>query len=481
VADPVKIPNRFESLQSEFGSEFRPLIIPVKEDLKALLNFRERARVKNGGLLCFLLGPSGVGKTTSVYSAASNDPDSFAPVIVVPHEVQIRDCITWITSHTPKAQSGRATLILFDGREASDDYIGTRQFLSALNQFLRRRADILFCWPTTDMDWHKELRGIAENIGGANFCPPETDHYVRGPAINDWAAALDRLLLRFQKTLDDVGMSSDTVSGYVDKSKTIGDFLGRVSTALAERLSSKQEAKQLPHLLFVITSGGDVVGEANRIRRAGKQVLAAEPLLGHSPRSEAGKWWAQRNTNHQHHLGYVISLFNANLVTMTPSSIVHACMLYGEDDLRHAAHVAGAQTNKGSASQALRASELFRYLNGDNVPEFTSGKKGKAQDTTLEAYGAIQSLSSKRHKAINKAICTFAAETLTTMSFDPTEHLEVASGQDIYTDAILNIERRKYSAEFHHLSSAQCRAASMASYIMDKLRGYATHHQLIPR
>lgn len=180
MIEEVTIPNRFESLRSEFGAEFRALIVPIEEDLKALLRFRDRARIQNGGLLCFLLGRSGIGKTTSAYSAVSNAPDAFGPVVTIPHDLELQSCISWITSQVPSAIPNKSTIVLFDGREASDDDVGVRQFLSALNQFLRRRPDVLFCWPTTDVEWHKKLRKIAENIGGANFCPKETDYHERG-------------------------------------------------------------------------------------------------------------------------------------------------------------------------------------------------------------------------------------------------------------------------------------------------------------
>lgn len=236
---------------------------------------------------------------------------------------------------------------------------------------------------------------------GRELLPERNRLSRKGPEKQDWPTVLDRLLLRFQKSLDDVGMSSSLVDDLVSNEETIGDFLGQISFAISERLSDKQKTNKLPQLLFVISSSGDVTGEANRIRRAGKQVLAAEPLLGHSPRSEAGKWWTQRNHDPNHHLGYIISLFNATLVTMTPSSVVHACMLCGANDLRAAVIKVGIQPNKGSAGQSLKASELYRFLSGNSVPEFTTGKKGKAQASTLSAYADIQALSSKRHKAIN--------------------------------------------------------------------------------
>jgi hypothetical protein len=207
----------------------------------------------------------------------------------------LRDVAGWVLANTPLAMPGKSRIVLFDGREASDDDVGVRQFLAALNQFLRRRPDVLFCWPTTDNAWHRKLRSIAENIGGANFCPSETDHTVVGPSRSQWPTMLERPLLQYQKTLDDVGMSPQLVVDFGHRSQTAGDFLTQASMAVSDRIANRQKDRNLPQLLFVITSSGDVTGEANRIRRAGKQVLAAEPLLGYSPRSEAGKWWTERN------------------------------------------------------------------------------------------------------------------------------------------------------------------------------------------
>ena len=113
----LRIPNRFESLQEVFGQELRPLIVPIDEDLRALIALRDRASVQNGGLLCFILGPTGVGKTTAVHSAAVHMPDAFAPVLRVPPEVAIRDAGEWLNGKLPPVVQGKSLLVLFDGRE----------------------------------------------------------------------------------------------------------------------------------------------------------------------------------------------------------------------------------------------------------------------------------------------------------------------------------------------------------------------------
>jgi hypothetical protein len=406
-------------------------------------------------------------------------PDAFTPLVTVPQHVELRDAAAWLRANVPAPVTGKSKLILFDGREASDDDVGVRQFLSALNLFLRTRADLLFCWPTTDASWHQKLHKIAENIGGENFSPAEAQYEVKGPGVQDWSTVLERLLLQYTKTLEDVGMSKHLVDEFSSKSRTVGDFLTKISSAISERVTRQQEIKGLPELLFVITSSGDVAGEANRIRRAGKQVLAPEPLLAYSPRSEAGKWWTERSKDPNHHLGYVISLFNANLITMSASAVVHACVLCGADDLKKAAK--SVQANSGSASQAVKASEFYRFLSGAAVTEFTTGRKGRAKDQTVAAYTTIQALSAKRHKAINQAICALTKQYVEDFDCHESKGFEVASGGDLFTDAVIANGNRQYHTEFHHLSEAQCKAANMSSYIMGKLRTYAIYHQLVPR
>ncbi len=460
----VNIPNRFESLQETFGQEIRPLILPIDHDLRALNALRDRARVQRGGLLCFILGQTGIGKTTAIHSTTVHMPDDFAPVLRIPPEVPFRDVSTWLGTNLPAADTAKSTPVLFDGREVSDDSVGVKQLLSSLNQLLRARPDLLFCWPTTDTAWHRNLRTIADTVGGANMAPPESDVTIAGPPSAEWPTVLDRLLLQFGKSYEDVGIAREFIASASARAPTIGDFLTLIGKTIAERLTKTRVIKRLPQIVFVITSSGDVVGEANRIRR-GTQALNAEPLLRHSPRSEAGKWWTERNKSPDHHLGYIISLFDARLVTMTASAVVHSCLHYSDTTLVKAAAEQGARADKGNAKRIIEASELYRFLKGEPIPEFTSGKKGGHRDSTARAYSVIQGMSTKRHKVINQALCALVRSHLADLSYSDSD-FEVSHGGNVITDAVVTHASRPYSLEFHHLSEGQCVASGMSSYIM---------------
>lgn len=476
----ITIPNRYESLVQTFGNEVRPLIVPVDADLAVLLRLRELARVQAGGVVAFLLGASGIGKTTTVHAASVHHPQEFTSVCSVPPTIRLRDVAGWLQSNLPAIVEGVTIPVLFDGREVSDDDVGLKQFLTALNQILRRRSDVLFLWPTTDAGWHSAIRETARSIGGTNLVPDGADHTVTGPDKKDWATALDRLLLQFGKTVHDVGLAADLVGKLVSEASTIGDYLTRISSLVAERVTKQRQSKRLPRLVICVTSSGEVAGEANRIRRAGTQALAAEPLLGYSPRSEAGKWWAERNKNPLHHLGYMLSLFDARLVTMTASAVAHSVLQHGAPDLQKLATDSGARLDKGNASRTIRASEAARFFRGEEIPEFTSGKKGKTSDATEKAFAAVQAVSVKRHKAINEAIIRMIATEVSEPDLGQSR-FEVSHDQNVITDVVIPSGADTMCFEFHHLSDANCKAATMSSYIMDKLRGYAWHHNLIPR
>src|SRR5262245_30970510 len=129
----LTIPNRYESLEILFGQEVRPLIVPIDVDLRQLSALRDRSRVQNGGILAFVLGPTGIGKTTTIHAAAIHMPDDFAPVIKVPPEIDLRDANAWLTENLPPPAGRKSQIVLFDGREISDDDVGLRQLLSGLN------------------------------------------------------------------------------------------------------------------------------------------------------------------------------------------------------------------------------------------------------------------------------------------------------------------------------------------------------------
>ena len=477
----IPIPIRFENILVSESLEFAPLLVAVEEDLRFFDRLRRRAAVQGSGAIAFPAGLPGSGKTTALYAVAALAPDLYEPVFVVPASIPEREVANWLASNVPPP-ANKCTIVRLDGREASDDRAGLRQLISGLNQSVRGRSDLIVCWPTVDPQWRVDLYDLARKIGGAGFCPEGFEAIV-GPPREAWPEVLNRILIQLDHTLDDVALAESFVGGVAQNESTanVGNFLEEIAGAIAERVDEVQLSQRLPQLVFVVTSTSEIVGEANRLRQAGTYLLKGHELLSYSPRSEVGKWWAARADTPQHQLGYVIALFRARLATMTPSSVGYASLFYGDEGLRALAGDAGMTPSSSNAATTFKNTDFYRLLIGQPSTELTSSIKGKNAPTTLAAHRAIQAASSKRHKAINQAICQLAESVVP--SFAASEGaFEVDQGdQNSFTDAVIPLNGDDLYLEFHHLSEAHCRAASISAYVMDKLRTYAWHHNIIPR
>jgi hypothetical protein len=339
----------------------------------------------------------------------------------------------------------------------------------------------VFLWPTTDPEWHKEIQDAATKIGGSNMVPDKGDITIIGPAKSEWVTVLDRILLQLDSSLAEVGIDANLAQQLADSSITIGEFLAQVGTIVAQRTTELREIKALPSLMFVVSSGPEVVGEANRLRRPGSYILKAEELIAYSTRSESGKWWQERQKQPEQNLSYIISLFGARLATVSASGVAYACLHKGAPNLVTAATGAGMIANTTNATKTLKATDLYRLLVGERINELTSSRKGKTKDTTLTAFANIQALSAQQHRTINEAVVTALAGEINTIDLKKTRFEVDGGDQNLYTDVVLSQDAKELYLEFHHLSEANCKAASMASYIMAKLRAYAIHYNLAPR
>ncbi len=476
----IRIPTRFEHFLNQKVNP-TPLILAVEEDLQAFNRLRRKADVQQGGLLSFLVDPSGAGKTTAVYSASSLLPDRFAPVVSVPHSVPLRGVPEWLRGNLP-AGDGRSIPLLLDNREASDDTVGLGELMAALNGLLRSRPDVVALWPTTNDKWRIELRSVAERIGGHSLVPSGADLAVQGPAEDRWPDVLERLLGQFDQRFEDLALDAGTIERFQADPDvlSVGVFLERVRDAIAERVDEVQLAKGLPQLVFVVTSGSDVVGEANRLRRAGSLLVKAEELLAYSGRSGAADFWKARSEEPEHHLAYIISLFQARLTTMTPSAVGYACLEFGDPGLRKLAQESGMARNTGNADRTFQHTDFYKYLVGQTTFELTSGSKGASADSTVAAYRAIQRVSATRHKAINQALCSLAERNVPAFAAS-TGSFEQDLGQSkAFADAVISLDGQDQHLEFHHLSPEHCTASRMSAYIMGKLRTYGVQYNLVP-
>jgi len=269
----------------------------------------------------------------------------------------------------------------------------------------------------------------------------------------------------------------------LEESNTLGEFLEDIGDVVADRVLEMREDNDLPELVFILTSGKNLESEANRLRRARSYILKAEELISYSPKSEPGNFWKSRGKQSaQENLGYIITLFNAKLLTVKSTAVNYACKFYGNKELKKYASESGLVMQKPNGKKAVMSTDLYKFIVNKIPEELTSTPKGHIPDETLELYSKIQLKSATMHKAINEAICSYFDEIIDDKDIFKILYIEYDAGdKDLQVDVVAEINNEEHYLEFHHLSSDNCIAARISSYIMDKLRTYSQHYNLVKR
>jgi len=196
--DKVFVPSRFENIINNYD-DYSTIFVKPKKDIKSMLGTIEKMRTQRGGALSILKGKTGVGKTTMIHALPFYEPQIFNKVISIPENIGFKDIIDIM-----KEKIGESThqikIVLLDGREIIDDETGLTNFLTRLNQFLRRRNDVLVCWPVNNEEWYDKLVKNGREIGGKNFIPSQALIEVQGPSREKWKQALQNLLVFMDKT-----------------------------------------------------------------------------------------------------------------------------------------------------------------------------------------------------------------------------------------------------------------------------------------
>jgi len=477
------LPTRFETVLRA-AREFGPLILKVDEDLSKFRKLARFCEAQDAGALCVLSGGSGKGKTTAVYASSVLLREVFNPVLSVPTlmSLALREIPKWLAENLPPVKQDRVTPVLIDGRESTDDEQGLRDVMGALNNLVRGRPDLIFVWPTTDQEWQNRLVQTARRFGSASFCPERGVFQISGPAKSQWVDAAGLVLDQLGASWDEFGINQSSAEQLTNDWDTLGDFLNAVNQVRVDQEDFSENVTGLPEVIFVVSSHSQVTGDVARLRNPSTYKLRTDELIGSARRQEVGKFWRERGAAQKSNLAWVSSLLQAKLVSLTPSTVAHACGVHASEGSGLRAALSGIEFRgkRSNGVTAFNTTDLARFLDGKPVPEVLNRNKGRTSQATLEAYDAIQAISAKKHKEINKAILTLAGQDAG--RFDPEGvRYEVSLGGDAIADAVVPAAEREFHFEFHHISGEACSPNKIATYIMKKLRVYATQYNLIER
>lgn len=473
----TSLPTRYEPLLNTFGDKAKTTFVPQQSDLEEVKRFIVAAQSSKQGKILFLHASSGAGKSTFIHSLEVFLSEVIASVIRLPqqHELDVTSIPAFLAK-LPITSSSKFTLVNFDAREAPHfDEPEYQTFLGALNGLLRTRPDLLILWPVTDKDFACKLIELLQKVGGNSPFGPKSLLSLQGLLNTQYESVLQKILQIGNWQLDDAAVSTTEVSAIISASQTVGGFLDQLQKLVVERFNVTGLGTDFPTLVLAISSSNAELRETCRsIRRADSFYIEASRLLMYTRRSNVAEWWLNRASDLRSALPHVIALFNAQLVSLSASSVVHAILQFGEADLK--ALIQDVRADQGNARRVIQSSELYKFAAGQVLDNREYGSNVKKE--TLDSYDRIQGISETRHKAINEAIIKMISDAGAALN---NLRYEVNLKPGLQSDAVYDLGVSKIALEFHHKADSESNSNKIAIYVLEKLKEYAINFGLAQR
>lgn len=469
------LPTRYEPLTNTFGDKAKTTFVAAGADLDMAKRFIAAAESARQGKILFVSADSGTGKSTFVHSLEIFLSDKVQSVVRLPppHELPVSS----IPAHLASLPVSRNfTIVNFDGREAphfsEPEY---RTFLGALNGVLRQRSDLLIIWPVTDEDFADKLIALLKQVGGSSAFGPVQRYKLIGLAKEQFSLVLEKILQVANWRLDDAAVSTTEVDALIAEHVSVGTFLDALQALIAQRFDVGAVGVTYPTLAIIISSGEPKIRETCRsLRRADSYYIEASRLLMYTRKSNVAEWWQNRATHLKSALPHVVALFNAQLASLSASSVVHSALQFSDPALSTLA--AGIRADRGNARRVMQSSELYKFLQGEAVDNREYGSSVNTE--TYEAYAKLQAVSETKHRSLNEAIlaqATDAGASLPSLQFEQ----ELVKG--LQTDASFQWPSGPVALEFHHKAASESTQNKIAIYVLEKIKEYAINYGLAER
>lgn len=471
----TSLPSRYEPLVEQFGDKAKMTFVSSETDLNIIKRFIAHAESAGQGKLLFVSAESGTGKSTFIHSLEVFLPDKVSTVLRLPpsYKLSLTE-IPKFLSELPKL--AKVTIVNFDGRESpAFDEAEYRTFLINLNSLLRTRKDLLILWPVTDVVFSNKIIDLLKLVGGKSIFGIYESIQLQGLHKNQYQLVLEKILQVANWKLVDAAISTSEVDDLISNNNTVGSFLDELQALIAKRFDIGQMGVTFPNLVIVMSSGSPDVRETCRsLRRADSFYLEASRLLMYTQKSNVAEWWRNRSTDLRSALPHVIALFNAQLVSLSASSVVHSVLQHGDASLKQ--HIQGVRSNRGNAVNVVKSSELYRFLAGTAIDNREYGSNVK--DETFDSYSRLQAMSKTSHKELNTAIIKMILDSGISL---PSPEFEKDLGNGLLIDVTYQGVDSLMALEFHHKHKDESTPNKMAIYILEKIKEYAINFGLADR
>lgn len=471
-----QLPSRYEPLTRTLGENAKTTFFEPAADMQPMKTLVAQMRSSNQGKWMFVYHPSesGAGKTTFIHSLPLFLPEQIEAVHRLPPPANIT--YEQIPAYLNSIPSSKLVKVVnFDQHESL--YYSEEQYRSLLvqvNGILRNRHDLLLLWPVNDKAFAERLVTLQKRIGGLSAFGAHPIYEMKGLAKNQFSQVLNRILTVANWTLSDAAIDSSEIDVLAAKADNIGGFLDLVQAAIAARFDTGTIGFTPPKLVFVLSSGKPEVRDVCRnLRRADSYYVEASRLMMYTKRSNVAEWWQERNKVLTTALPYIVALFDAQLLAISGSAVVHSVLNFGPPQLVGLA--SNVTKNLGNGKKVMTSTELLKFSNGMEVDSREYGLVVK--DETLAAYAKIQEQSKLKHKEINRSVMQMleaAGGGFTNFEFERAAGLT----NGLQVDVLADREGERHFIELHHKADSETDNNSVAIYILGKLKEYAINYRL---
>jgi hypothetical protein len=158
--------------------------------------------------------------------------------------------------------------------------------MTNLNALLRDREDLLIVWPIVDKIFVEETIHMLNKVGGESAFSSSPYITLNGLDKVVYNDALEQLLRMNSSSIDDYAISPKELKEIQNESLTLGRFLNGVSKLMNSRTSTEYTGVELPTLVFVISSNGEIQRTCRELRRASTYYTEAARLQMYTTKSK---------------------------------------------------------------------------------------------------------------------------------------------------------------------------------------------------
>ena len=477
----VTVPTRYEGLLDAVGQQqIGQVELESEADFASIKEALVEVTGSGQGKLLFLLGDTGVGKTTLAASCQLYLANHVTKVVTPPpdYELPLGELPGWLNKGVQSGDRERGIVVVnLDGRELPAVDAAARQAAMVnLNAYLRRTKNLLAVWPVINRSFAEELVRLLSEVGGKSALSRRLIYEVAGVPKKRYFDALLLVLSATGTRLEDAAVTRQEAEDLVEPAHSIGDYMRSIHDLVVSRYDIGELGTRLPRLSIVVSSNGDSAEACRMLRRGSKYLADPERLLQFSRANVADDWRKYGKRNARHSLPFISSLFEVRLLNLTGSMVVNACAFAADARLREAVRKHYPNPVKTNAANTISKSSLVRSLTDQ---EDVGPAGGTASVEVAKAYLAIQRLSRESHREINQAIVAVLSDQLQidlpNLQFEYQPH----SHEALQVDCWYQRGDRPDTLEFTHRQADELTPAAISSYCLGKLRDYARDYGLL--